>query len=382
MVMRVLNSWVYAFFLVSVLLFSCSTERNKVVKNDPTIVDVDHNVKNLMDKIALRQVIPLGLSDSTAISSWFYVKKIFQINGDFYVLDARYMNISVFDSTGSYKFKLGKLGSKTGQFSNVQDMTYRPDRKSILVLCNTPNKIIEFSLAGTFMKEYYPTFFSSSIEIENADNYYLYTNANHTTSSQKMDLLRTDSLLRIKSRLFDPKAGQNSSFASYGGLFKSESDKIYFNRPYERDIYQMKGGNAHLTYRVDFGKADNIDSVDFGAVDTYLKTKSYLSNKLFFTDDYVGLNYQKRGRSNFCLYEPKTRSVYSTDFPESPVMLFTQGVFWANGKLIVMFSPKSKRKLIEEHRSEILTAYPELADALDPASNNGQPYLLVFDITR
>jgi len=380
MLKEFLHKSLCAFSLAFALLSSCGTENNKVVLDDPTVVNVSGEAKNLMDKIALRQVIPLGLSDSTAISSWFYVKKILQIAGDFYILDGRYMNILVFDSTGTYKFKIGKLGTKMGQFSNVQDMVYRPDHKSIMVLCNTPNKIIEFSLVGTFMKEYYPTFFSSSMAIEDADGYYFYTNANHTTSSQKMDLLRTDPLLRIKSRLFGPKEGQNSSFASYGGLFKSENGEVYFNRPYERDIYRMEDGDAHLTYRVDFGTADNIDSVDFGAVDTYLTTKSYLTNKLFFTDGYVGLNYQKRGQSTFCLYEPRTNSVYSTDITDSPVMLFTQGVFWANGKLLVMFSPKSKRKLIERHSSEILAAYPELADALDPASNNSHPYLLIFDL--
>lgn len=367
------------------LFYSCANENNKIVLNTPVKINLQQgteNVKNLINKIDLKKVIPLNLSDSSSISSWFYIKKILHINNNFYLLDTKFMTISVFNTNGKHLFNIGKLGTRIGQFSNVQDMVYSPTNKSIMVLCNRPNKIVEYDLFGTFIKEHYPTFFSSNFEIESPNRYYFYTNANHTTSSQKKDLLRTDSLLRIESRLFPPKDGQNTSIASYGGLFKSTNGEIYFNRPYERDIYQMKNGNAVMSYQVDFGKEENIDSVNFDLIETYRKTKSSLTNKLFFTENYIGLNYQKRGLSVFSLYEPKTNLTYSTDFQDSPVMLFTHGVYFSDGKLIVMFNPRSKKKIIDKHKSLILSKYPELAEAISTTSNKNNPYLLIFDIKK
>lgn len=373
-------------FLIGLSFFySCKNDNSKVIFNTPVEINLEQGSKkiiNINNKIALKKVIPLKLTDSSSISSWLHIKKIFLINNNFYLLDTKFMTISVFNTNGDHLFNIGKLGTKIGQFSNIQDMVYSSTKKSIMVLCNRPNKIIEYNTDGTFIKEHYPTFFSSNFEIESPNRYYFYTNANHTVSSQKMDLLRTDSVLRIKSRLFAPKDGQITSFASYGGLFKSTDGHIFFNRPYERDIYQMKNGNAVMRYKVEFGKEENIDSVNFTLIETYRERKSSLTNKLFFTEEYIGLNYQKKGQSRFSLYEPASNLVYSTDFQGSPVLLFTQGVFFSDNKLIIMFNPRFKKKIIDKHKSLILSQYPQLAEAISMTSNKNNSYLLIFDIKK
>jgi hypothetical protein len=364
------------------IFFSCNKKESKIITKDYEIIEIKKGGNNLLEKIALSKVIPLSNMDSSAISSWSYVKKIFYLKNKFYLFDSKYMNILVFSNEGKYLYKIGKLGTKIGQFVNIQDMIYMPSRKSIRVLCNNPSKIIEYSLDGDFIKEYYQTFFASDFEIAGPDTYYFYTNGNHNKSSQNKEIMMTDSLLRIKARLFETKAGQKGSFASRGGLYKSENNNVYFNLPYENDIYELKDGDAYLRYKVDFGKDLNINAVNFDSTESYLTSKAMLSDKLFFAGDYIGLGYHTRGQSSFCLYNVNTKKNYTTSISDSPVQLLTQGVYYSGGQLIVMFNPRAKKNIIDAQKEKILTELPMMATALNPSSNNDHPYLLIFKIKK
>ncbi|WP_315823541.1 6-bladed beta-propeller [Paraflavitalea speifideaquila] len=192
--------------LVVLVLMSCNQARKGYIGADiPVVINLSTEIKHasLATYIDSVRLVPLEVNDNAIISSPSGIHKILYKENKYFLLDDKYMAIKVFDSTGKYLYNMGSLGVGKGQFSRVEDMEYNPVHHSILVLCNNPCKMIEFSLNGVLLREVRLEFWATSFAIASSNAWIFYVNQNNSKVSEDKNMILSDSNGIVQDLLFD-----------------------------------------------------------------------------------------------------------------------------------------------------------------------------------
>lgn len=140
------------FFIVVILLCSCSNRENSYVSNlkvlDVNSLSSDLDISTFVDSISY-----VTFSDSLSESVFSEISKCQIYNGNIYILDfAKTKTVMVFNINGDYLFTIGKKGNGPGEFVRVID--FDVNASGIYTLDRSLKKIMHFSLDGHFLKEY------------------------------------------------------------------------------------------------------------------------------------------------------------------------------------------------------------------------------------
>jgi len=374
------------FFVLFLILPSCRNE-NKI-----TIEETDNqnlistgldssNLTQINNILDLENVIELKGSDTNPISNTYFIKRVLNVKDRIYILDERFSAILMYDINGNFIGNVGNKGIKKGEFVLIEDVYYDEFNDILLALCNTPNKLIKFSLDGKFLSETYLKFYASDLIVENKNSIYFYVNQNNSPLAQQFNVLRTDSNFNVLDRAFKIPPQNDKAISSTGGLIKGDKN-IYFSLPYERNIYEINSNGIKLKYKVDFGKEGNIDDVDFKLSNYYIK-KSYPSKKSFFVSDLVGINYLKGGKKVLDIFKDENR-IFSSISGNPIDNLFNEGAFYTGNKIFMIFTPKFKIESLIKYKEEINNFFPLLTENFKGRNNSNiaSPYLLVFNLRK
>jgi len=237
-----------------ILLFSCKDRKGYIADGSPMIINLDSAATHfsLVSRVDCVNVVEIEAKDSSIISDATSVQRVIENNGRYFILDDKFMSIKAFDSTGKYLYNVGALGMGRGEFVRIEEIAYFPPHRSLLVLCNRPTKMCEFTLDGHFIREVNMGFWATSFAFPSENRRLFYVNQNKSELSEDQNILLTDSAYAISSRMFDMPKHIRSTLKFSGGLY-SEDGSIYFNPALSGTYYLMSNDTAKPAFRVNYG---------------------------------------------------------------------------------------------------------------------------------
>jgi len=367
--------------VLSFLFASCNNIQNgHIASSKTTLINLDSGAKSfsLADALASEHVINLQTNDSSLISASTAIGKIIIKEGKIYILDNKFMAVKVFDSVGHYLFSLGKSGLAKGEFLNVQDMTYERSHNSILVLCNRPNKISEFSLDGVLLHETPLQFFASSIAIQPDGSRIFYVNQNESELSEKKNILITDGNNDLKSRMFDFPKKITSSIKFTGGVYTTAGER-YFNPPFSSTYYSMSGDTATPVYEVSYGKKTIPKDVSEGWMMKNLKNYGYQVGTFFKNDNYVGFNYVDRAL-HVAFYNTRSGNLIKNDVKKDSLnAMFYNFVYECDGKLVMVLDVNGMSGFWKRNEDLVRQKLPDLYNGMVMKMHQN-PSLMIFTL--
>lgn len=321
--------------------------------------------------------IPLETNSKSVIGK---IARISFHNELIFILDESQKQILIFNSLGKYLDKLGKKGRGPGEYVSIRDFSINRSSGDILLLCDTPNKIIVFNERREFLREFKLKKQYRAINITN-DIIWLFPEEGDYYV-EEVDFL-TGGLSEIWLR----KKPLSIQYPYIGSGFPIvvSGRETYLYAPLDNIIYNISNTGAHPKYYIDF-KEHNIPNdfiklnIPSSNIYSYCKNKSYgffisnfkeTTNYVFFTypPSYVVIYEKKIGKSKVydgSIYDENNQiylsSFFSHDGDDSSIINVIEPQFYIKGA-----------KYIAEHARNKNVA--NVFDSLDATDN---PVLLRY----
>jgi DNA-binding ferritin-like protein (Dps family) len=290
---------------------------------------------NFSDFIILKPDSQINVS---SLSDIYSLKRIFFVDGKFFILDIKYMTATAYDMTGKYLYTFNKIGKGAGGSTFLLDLFIDQKEKAAYLISNLPSKLIKYTLDGTLVHEYFPPFHPSSMS-KVGDRYHFDLNFNFKRSTGKNNFVTTDTSFNILSRSFSyENEKETSSFLDCGGMFTLNDSLVYYSPGRSNAIYHIEDGSIAASYYFKF-LHDSV-ALDLAKPKLREENENQLLNRLYKYGDYIGFNYNnnKTHKTNLCLYNYGDKHF----FKSKTIDLFENAlIHQSNDKIIIGVSVKS-----------------------------------------
>lgn len=364
------------------LLTSCKKKRvSYVLEGEPQVIHLSSSSPHisLTSIIHKLKVISLETNKNSLISGPWAIQKLIFKDNKYFILDDTYAAIKVFDTSGRYLYDIGKLGVKKDQFTRVEDIVYSPYHNSILVLCNRPNKLSEFTLNGNFISSKRLEFFAHSLVLQGPNSRMFYVNQNRSKLSGTSNILLTDTANNIEAKLFEMPKNFKSVIKASGGLFASENG-IFFNSATSQVYYQIINDTAKPMYKIEYGYGEVPKNINQDSFFNNLSKYSFQYSRFAHTDRFIGFNYL-HDEVNTAFVNKLSGQVFQTDPSlDSLNVLFRSSMFQSGEDIIMILDLKSQRRFINRNAKFIISRFPEFKKVIRDLNKNSNPALLIFQL--
>ena len=369
----------FALFLF--LFFSCrNLKDDHTIGGKPFIVNLDSSAKlnsiaYYTDKMSL---VKLESNDSSNFSAAGSIQKIIHKDGKFFLLDGSYMAIKVFDSSGKFLFNIGKLGIGKGEFIRVDDIEYYAPANSIMVLCNNPSKLSEFRLNGQWIKDTRLNFWATKVVFPTPDSRIFYVNSNKSALSGNKNILITDSLNQIKTRMFEMAKNISAVIKFSGNLFFVDSN-IIFNPAFSNTYYKITSDMATTLFVTDYGKKNIPPNIPQNYLMPNLSKFSYQYQTLSKNNEFVGFNYKKNQLETAFFNLHSGKVISSESNIDSLNALYRNFMFQDGENYIMVLSLDQLSGFLKRNSNRIKEKFPLLYSQLGEDNPRGIG-LLIFKL--
>ena len=372
--------------LLLCLIYSCSNmDKGRVEKGHPSVINLSDNPDSstyfsVADNIQSLDVMNLETSEKSIISEAWGIERILKINSRFFILDAKYMSVKVFDTSGKFLFNIGKLGKGKGAFVRIEDMQYYFSHNSLLVLCNSPAKLMEFTLDGQLIKETPIQFYATSFAFQSFNSFIFYVNQNKSKESGNKNILITDSCFSIKERMLDMPSTLSTSVKFSGGIFSVNGD-VYFNPAFSNIYYLSKKDTLLPTFQVDYGSRKIPAETPEGYLMDNLKNYGFQYNSFIKTKDFVGFNYHSSNIVSSAFYNINSRNIMTTNEKRDSLnLLFSNLMFQKGDTIISVLDLNRLSPFIVRNKENIRHRFPEFLQKIKIKDSNQKPVLLIYKL--
>jgi glycosyltransferase involved in cell wall biosynthesis len=296
---------VILFFLVTLILFSCSpgpktitpvsVKPGQVVNSDSVItitVDVPEMAPfNIDDRLFDVKYIPLETNRQSIIGE---ISKVIYFNERFYILDADITgSVYIFDKEGKYINKISRKGGGPGEYTRIYDFDIDRSANEMVILTGGPLKIIRNTMEGKFISEIHPPCYADRFTAlpDKSSAIYLEYGDNTPFLKEEYNLIFIDSTAVLKGGVLRYDHSHICKHFSKGlSTFYYYDGGSYFYPALNDTVYRVGPNQITPVYAFDFGK-DSFDKEvlqqDINEQDSYFAQHSYASFFSIFETDQV-----------------------------------------------------------------------------------------------
>jgi len=265
------------------------------------VVSFDHIFKDI-------KIIHLKEELGNIIGS---VDKIISHNQNFYLLDKRISKrIFVYDSTGTFKFHIGRVGRGPGEYIEPTDFTFIGDE--VLVLDQFSHRMLKYSNQGDFLSDIETQLSFSEIEYV-SDSHSLIARAgyNNGEGHENYELLEIDTLGHLISEYLPNPCRINYSS---GAALKNgyEDGEIIYSRGLFPGVFSFSsmGVTSRYLFEIDNGLPHEFENNCKGDFETFMNkynSYSYFSGNLLDTQRYLFFTVISRKAIIYGIYDKETK---------------------------------------------------------------------------
>ncbi|WP_160150072.1 6-bladed beta-propeller [Parabacteroides sp. Marseille-P3160] len=241
------------------------------------------NKINILPYIDSIKYVTLELTDESIIGN---IQKLIVYNDRIYILDTQSSSLFVFDIKGKYLFKIDKIGSGPGEYTQLDffDIDYKNNH--IILTDLMTYWAIRYDMNGQYLyRKKIPVWIEGITPLPNKGMvaYANYRN-NKETLKQECNLLYLDSLMQIRKVYFpynsDLYKPNGISFTTpQTGCFYTYNDSTFFFTPYNNEICKISENELILKYSFDFGEK----KFNTNLLEQPEKLKEYMRRGEFYT---------------------------------------------------------------------------------------------------
>lgn len=355
----------------------------------PLIIDIDKiekpgNFRELIEEI---DFVPLETTDESILEE---IDKVVSHKGRFYILDERGKSLKIFTHDGEYVRSVGRVGHGPGEFTFLMDFSLDTARRTLMLLSNDKQAVLEFDLDGNYIKTFKNNLYGNQFE-RIGDNWYYFLNQNINQLSGHHNLIVMDSTGMVKDRLFPfPETFRVS--LGFSGFISGNQEGILYNALSDT-IFQLTGdGQVYPKYILDFGDYTFPPSIRKSSDESGKVRLKYalLENHVIESANFLSFVYQKE-RSIITAFCPIKRKAVGTgderrltpfrlNFPLNGFPLGLQGDDEFITYVPIQFINWVKKGLVNE---EFLKRdYPGLYQLVPQLEITDNPVLVVYKLKR
>lgn len=232
----------YFSFIVTLFLFSCSTDKIKTTK----IVKIDIEDKSVINlpKISIESITPLETNDSALFGN---ISSVEYFSNRLYILDIfSSKSLIEFSGAGAY---LNRTNFGRGPNEMINPFAFCVDRDNELVLVwdQTLNTMFKYDLDLHYLSE--------NKENRPIQNFSI-INKNETLVQSNF---YKDYVYKLYTNNLDTILGQYIQDYPYSGIYMllrpiSVNNRVFLIAPLDYNVYQFTDNGLHSEYYFDFGK--------------------------------------------------------------------------------------------------------------------------------
>ena len=136
--------------LLTLVLAFVSCDERKLATNACISLDLSESVSdtlNILDRICPLEIVALETTEESLLGS---VGKLLEVNDKYYVLDYVNKCVLVFDETGKFSHRVGRVGQGPGEYSALSDFIVDTKNGYIYLLTNS-STIYAYDNGGDFL---------------------------------------------------------------------------------------------------------------------------------------------------------------------------------------------------------------------------------------
>ena len=339
------------------------------------------------DLIEIKKIIPLETSDENLMSN---ASKVFNIRDTYFVLDKKFSNLLVFNSSGKFLGNIGKLGRGPGEYQDLTDVVLDRDRELFVLYSQKDMSLFEYTLDGEFVRKVKLSFFGSSFSLIPNQGYGFYINYNKSDVSGDYNVLITNFNGEVKERWIEiPDEGYEIPSVQFSGGFKyydnvglyanALSDTIYqmdFSKNLTYPKYVLNFEGAEWPYGFNLLKLYEHDGLNYS-----YHTSFYLDSSYFF----VGYIHKKYAKYLILdLHKGTVYSEYTTPDLLFKMLQMPKGKSDEGNYISAVTSQyyQSYENSYPKKWKDFVKSYPEYKKKLDVLNNEANPVLIEYSIKR
>ena len=312
-------------YLYCICFFSCKelhkesslpleTAESKMLELD---IDLDKNTlpfDSLMDFVSF---VKLETTEDNLIGG---ISQILFVNNKIIVVDFDVSKtITVYDESGKFLNKIGKLGQGPEEYAYLGHVILTPDKSTVVVVDMGSGNLKYFGLDGNFIKSVKFPFWFSRCEFINdniiAGHYSGGNMVQKNNVSYKPQLVITDLKGNILSSGFQSFYSKNFASTTFMPLLKFDNEVIYCP-PFSDTIYHVSEKGLCPLYHLNIQRASPI-IIDNNTTDNsweeYKENNPFFNGEIIELKDVTMINISERYKnwSRFIIYSKKQDKIFS-----------------------------------------------------------------------
>ena len=311
-------------YLYCICFFSCKelhkesslpleTAESKMLELD---IDLDKNTlpfDSLMDFVSF---VKLETTEDNLIGG---ISQILFVNNKIIVVDFDVSKtITVYDESGKFLNKIGKLGQGPEEYAYLGHVILTPDKSTVVVVDMGSGNLKYFGLEGNFIKSVKFPFWFSRCEFINdniiAGHYSGGNMVQKNNVSYKPQLVITDLKGNILSSGFQSFYSKNFASTTFMPLLKFDNEVIYCP-PFSDTIYHVSEKGLCPLYHLNIQRASPI-IIDNNTTDNsweeYKENNPFFNGEIIELKDVTMINISERYKnwSRFIIYSKKQDKIF------------------------------------------------------------------------
>jgi hypothetical protein len=331
---RIIRIW-----LLCSLIFSVSCNNNKIqdvsIDGSMKIIDMDNTKKEdlipMSEFFSHAKTIILETGDNILLGK---IKGIQVYNDLIFILDAQQdMGVYIFNKTGKFIRKIGKIGRGPGEYLTVSDFTIDQDNDNIYLLDCDANKIYKYKITGEFEA-------SIALKNTNIQSFHLqYNNGNLYTDVNYLFENETENgyvIQEIDTATGKQKARWLDSYKynkNWNGALQRADESFFYSRNQESFKFVHFFMNTIISFsensvepafilkdkdwitqndvlQIKKERDENGGAISFESL--FNRDIAFNINNYMEWGDFVSFRYQKKDDSFFVLHNVKTQTTRMT----------------------------------------------------------------------
>lgn len=287
--------YLIVFVTISILFTACRQEEKLPDAPINISVAIDQLQKNypFAQKFHYSGMVPLETTEQSRLGD---IQRVFLVDSLFIVWDSK--KVVAFDSEGSYVSCIGHQGRASNEYMRISDVNVDYDKKSIYLLDNSSQKILEYSVRGDFKRRISIKNWANGF-LSSGDNLWL---ENHALDGQDKMLLCTDANTNKIKRGYFPFFQGGTMPIRREKSFCWDRDTALFASSYINTIYKIKSEEISPYAAIKFMDNKTDGNADMTLPDFFLRIeeKDYVGHlhDVFFVKPYLFFSFYQNAAND------------------------------------------------------------------------------------
>jgi len=295
------------FFLLLLLLTSCSREQKKSQINHLNIDYRSEKKINLSDYVARTHFVQLETNENCIIGN---VTKAQLYDQKIFLLDEMTSILYEYDISGQFHKSLNRRGTGPEEYIQLKDFVVAED--GVYVLDFSSQTIFLYDFNFNYKEKYRYNSFASSFTLLD-DAFLLYNEISMKDDDYQFTQIDKDG--KILSEYLPRNMNSEPSFYwASSNVFSKDKDSIYFSSRYSNTIYCKTEGSLHEAFYLDFGSKTIPKQKSYLNYNIYdLEFPYILREKFYVSDNFLIVDFFNKGKRMFTFFD-KQNSIIQTGY--------------------------------------------------------------------